>query len=266
MRFWLLLLSLSASFAFAGVEVQQDKMSADVNSEPLRGIVDHLKRQSGITVTLDDSVAAERVTANFKDLTIATGIKKMLEGTGINYAVISEGSGKPTAIFIGSSERAGAGPKKIDARPVVNRSVVNPIPPPIPQVQQPMPNPVPQPQTGGAMQGGTVQPFGGAVTGGGMGTPVAPVQGTTFPPQRVPPGVKQPSSTPNTTPNNTTPNTVAPNTAFPTGGAFVPSINQPQVVQPKQPQVPPGNVIVPNDQQPDPDEEEDEADDESDEE
>lgn len=249
MRFWALLVFLSAPLAFAGVEVEQNKMSANVNSEPLRGIVDHLKRQSGIAVTLDDSVAAERVTANFKDLTIAAGIKKMLEGTGINYAVIAEGHGKPTAVFIGSSEKPGAAPKKLDARPVVNRGVVTPVAPPIPQVQQPMPTPIPTPQTGGAIQGGTVgQPSVGTVTGGGMGTTQAPVTGTTTPqPRVITPGAKG----------------ATPNTSVPTAGGFVPNVNQPQVVQPKQPDVRPGNVIVPNDQtnpddEPDEDEDEDE--------
>lgn len=249
MRLWLLMAFLSAPLAFGEVQVQQNKMSANVNSEPLRGIVDHLKRQSGIRVTLDDSVAAERVTANFKDLSIAAGIKKMLEGTGINYAVLSEGEGKPTAVFIGSSEKPGAGPKKLDARPVVNRGVATPVAPPIPQVQQPMPTPIPQ--TGGAIQGGAIQPFPGTVTGGGMGTGQAPVSGT---------------PTPTPQPRVNTPGTrgATPNISVPTAGGFAPSTTQPQVVQPKQPEMRPGNVVVPNDQS-NPDEEVDEDTDEDEE-
>ncbi|HSE40014.1 MAG TPA: hypothetical protein VLH08_04550 [Acidobacteriota bacterium] len=124
--------------------IQDGKISASFTSQPLGQTVRMISKQTGIQISIDDEVAGESVSASFKDLPLAIGIKKLLEGTGINYAVIAEGDGMPSAILISASEKPGTPPKKLDTRPTStpanypNRSVVtpvNPTPPPVPQVQ-----------------------------------------------------------------------------------------------------------------------------------
>jgi hypothetical protein len=141
MRKLILLGVLVASSAFAGVEVRDGKMSADITGQPLKQVLQTIKQNTGIRFSMDDSVSAQAISANFQDLTVAAGIKKMLEGTGINYVVMADGKGEPTSIFLGKSEKPGAPPKKLDTRPVANipnRGVVQPIQP-VQPIQQPNP-------------------------------------------------------------------------------------------------------------------------------
>lgn len=137
-----------ANIAFAGVEVQDGKMSADIAGQPLGQVLQTLKQNTKIQFSIDDEIGGQTISARFEDLTIAAGIKKMLEGTGINYVVMADATGQPTSIFIGKSEKPGAPPKKLDSRPVTNmpnRGVVQPI--------QPIRQPQVQPQDNQQRQG-----------------------------------------------------------------------------------------------------------------
>ena len=129
-----------ANISFAGVEVQDGKMSADIAGQPLGQVLQTLKQNTKIQFSIDDQIDSQTVSARFEDLTIAAGIKKILEGTGINYVVMADATGQPTSIFIGKSEKPGAPPKKLDSRPVANmpnRGVVQPMQPiRQPQIQQ----------------------------------------------------------------------------------------------------------------------------------
>jgi hypothetical protein len=130
----------TASAAFAGVEVKDGKISADITNLPLRQVLQTLKQNTKIHFSMDDEIAGLAVSASFQDLTVAAGIKKLLEGTGINYVVMADANGDATSIFLGKSEKAGGPPKKLDSRPVSNmpnRGVVQPVQPmqPIQQVQ-----------------------------------------------------------------------------------------------------------------------------------
>lgn len=121
-----------ANIAFAGVDVEDGKMSADITGQPLRQVLQTLKQNTKIQFAIDDEIGSQTISARFEDLTIAAGIKKMLEGTGINYVVMADATGQPTSIFIGKSEKPGAPPKKLDSRPVTNmpnRGVVQPVQP-----------------------------------------------------------------------------------------------------------------------------------------
>lgn len=136
----ILLVSISA---FAEVQVKDGKVTAKVQSEQLRAVVNQIGNQAGIHVSVDDSIEARDVVyANFADLPVGAAIRKLLEGTDVNFAVIADADGNPTAIFVSRSSPAGAPPKKLDARPVTSpgRGVVQPISPP-----PPAPAPVRQP-------------------------------------------------------------------------------------------------------------------------
>jgi hypothetical protein len=132
MRLVLAILILGmVSFAAADVTVSNGMMSAEINSQSLQTVI-----QAQCTFSVDDSVRTSPVTASFQNLPIAEGIKKLLEGTGINYAVIGDSSGELQSIYIGSSERPGAPGQKLDTRPVNNRSVTQPVYRPQQQYQQ----------------------------------------------------------------------------------------------------------------------------------
>lgn len=123
---------LIANIAFAGVEVEEGKISADITGQPLRQVLQTLKQNTKIQFAVDEEIGSQTISARFEDLSIAAGIKKMLEGTGINYVVMADATGQPTSIFIGKSEKPGAPPKKLDSRPVTNmpnRGVVQPVQP-----------------------------------------------------------------------------------------------------------------------------------------
>jgi hypothetical protein len=136
--FGLVLVVSFCAAAFGGVSVSDGKMTADMNSEPLGQVIQKIQSQTGIRFSIDDQVAGQAITASFQDLPIAFGIKKMLEGTGINYAVVGEANGLPEAVFIGASEKPGAASKS-PTRPAPyapSRAVVAPVTAPPQQPQQ----------------------------------------------------------------------------------------------------------------------------------
>lgn len=144
---------LMAVSVFAEVQVRDGKVTAHVQSGSLRDVVNQIATQAGIQVSIDDSVANDTIYANFQDLPIGAAMRKLLEGTDINYAVIGTSDSAPSAIFVSRSESPGGPPKKLDTRPVTSpgRGVVQPIsPPPPPIPQQAVPTTVVRPPVNGA--------------------------------------------------------------------------------------------------------------------
>jgi len=137
-RFFVFLLFITSA-VYADVQIHDGLISAEIQSEPLTQVLDRLKSQSDLNLMIDEGIAGKTVTASFQNLPVASAFKKMLEGTGINYVVLTGTNGEPESIFIGASSKPGAAPRRIDNRPVNNRSVVNPVNPPIP-IPQPQPD------------------------------------------------------------------------------------------------------------------------------
>lgn len=124
---------------FADVAIKDGKMSAEFEAQPLQQVLDTLRTQTNVTFSIEEGIGSTQVSASFQDLPIAEGIKKMLEGTGVNYAVIGGPNGEPESIFIGNSSKAGV---TAGARPAPYRgSIVQPVqpiqPPPQPIYTQP---------------------------------------------------------------------------------------------------------------------------------
>ena len=180
---WILISMLVCGAAFGGVEVKDGMVTAELQAEPLKEVLDTLSEQAGLDISLDSSAAGEMVYAKFENLPIGAAIRKLLEGTDINYALIAGIDGAPTSLFVSKSETLGAPPKKLDTRPVTsspNRGVVTPVQPmpPQPVVQQPgIQQPGNQPgnpvrdEKGNAMQPKPNTPFGGnntVPTGGSL--------------------------------------------------------------------------------------------------
>lgn len=130
---------LLSAFCFAGVTVQNGQVSADFSSQPLRQVLDTIKQQTNMKIVMDDSVASTPVSAKFENLPVASAIRKMLEGTGINYIVLADEDGSER-LLISGSEKPGAAPKKLDTRPLspAGRGVVAPVvlPPAVPMPAQ----------------------------------------------------------------------------------------------------------------------------------
>jgi len=105
--------------AFADVQVHNGLVSADLQSQPLMQVLDRSKAQTNLHLMIDDGVAGKTISASFQDLPVALALKKMLEGTGINYAVLGAEDGEPESIFIGGSSAPGAahGTLTIDRSP-----------------------------------------------------------------------------------------------------------------------------------------------------
>jgi len=164
---------LVSACCFAGVTVQNGEVSADFNSQPLRQILDTIKQETNIKIVMDDSVASTPVSAKFENLPVASAIRKMLEGTGINYIVLTDADGSPDRLLISGSEKPGSAPKRLDTRPLspAGRGVVAPVvlPPAVPmpgQVINPNPGQKQAPGLQKKMDMNSTIP-----TAGGAGTP-----------------------------------------------------------------------------------------------
>ncbi len=133
---------LFAGPLYADVKVNDGRVSADLQSQPLSQVLERLKAQTNMRMVVDEGIAGKTVSANFQDLPVGLALKKILEGTGINYAVLAGADGQPQSVFIGGSSRPGSPPRRLDNRPTGNRGVVSPVsppPPPPPPVARPDP-------------------------------------------------------------------------------------------------------------------------------
>jgi len=161
---WLLFFLFQATLVFAGVQVRDGKISADLNSEPLAPVLESIKEEMKIHLAVEHDVGSRTVTASFHDLTLGDSIRKILEGTGINFIVLSYGEGRPASLFGRLSERPGAPPRKLDGRPANNnRGVVTPVYP-----SQPDPAQEPQERQNLPSRRQQVSPPVSVPTGGGF--------------------------------------------------------------------------------------------------
>lgn len=156
---------LVAGSLYAEIEVRDGRVTANLQSQPLNQVLDRLKTQINMRMVVDEGISGKTVSANFQDLPLGAALKKILEGTGINYAVLAGPDGQPQSVFIGGSARPGTPPRRLDNRPVNNRGVVSPVqppPPPSAPAQQPealQPQPLPEK---------TIIPGSNVPTGGGF--------------------------------------------------------------------------------------------------
>jgi hypothetical protein len=144
-RVFVLFLLFFPAAVFANLQVQNGRMSADLNSESLTNVLDVLRQQTGIKVAVEPEVGNQPISASFQGLPLAAGIKKLFEGTGINYVLIGDEKGA-VSLYVGSSERAGQTAQMPGGSPMPGRGVVQPVNP-MPMVAPPPPSPSPAPAT-----------------------------------------------------------------------------------------------------------------------
>ena len=146
MRYCLLFLLCCSTFVYASVDVRNGKVSASLSSEPLDSVLESLRQQTQVKFSIQEGIGGQQISANFENLPLAAAIKKMLEGTGINFVILGNKEGEPESVFIGVSERPGAPPRRIDNRPPQNRggvvTPVAPLPPEMPRRPEVSPVPV----------------------------------------------------------------------------------------------------------------------------
>jgi hypothetical protein len=109
---WLLVLLYGGS-AFAEVHIRNGRISANIVNEELDMVVKLFQQNTNIAFYIDDDLRERKISADFRNLSIGFGIKKLLEGTGINHAVVGNADGAQ-AIFIGSSQERQPFYRKVD--------------------------------------------------------------------------------------------------------------------------------------------------------
>jgi hypothetical protein len=103
MKLSCLLLFLFCNFAFGEVYVSKGKITANFVNQRLDTVIQLFCEQTDIELYVEDDVKDRKVSADFENLSIGFGVKKLLEGTGINHVVVGNTDGTQ-AIFIGSSQ------------------------------------------------------------------------------------------------------------------------------------------------------------------
>jgi hypothetical protein len=139
MRFCILILLCFSAVSYGAVNVQDGKVSANLNGESLDSVIESIRQQTQIRFSVQEGMGQQSISANFENLPVAVAVKKMLEGTGINFVVLGDNEGQPESIFIGTSEKPGTAPRRIDNRPTQNRGVVTPVAPMPPAEPMPLP-------------------------------------------------------------------------------------------------------------------------------
>ncbi|MCP4408824.1 MAG: HEAT repeat domain-containing protein [Gammaproteobacteria bacterium] len=76
----LLLPCFATKAASFKISVTGDTVTAKIDAAPLVEVLAEIKRQTKITIELDDTVSAHPIWADFKDLPLETGIRKLLRG------------------------------------------------------------------------------------------------------------------------------------------------------------------------------------------
>jgi hypothetical protein len=97
MRFaWLAaLLVLGVPQLHAGVDVRVngDRVSLQAVSAPVAEILEGIARRTGMRLTYDAPLPRQTLSAAFEDRTPAEAVLSVLEGLGLNYALVMDGSG-----------------------------------------------------------------------------------------------------------------------------------------------------------------------------
>jgi hypothetical protein len=94
------------------------------DNAPLSSVFEQLEQQVGIELILEDAVKSKRLTANLVDVPVSMAVARLLEGVGVNYAVMMDPRdwGRVNKVFVGTGG-GNAG------RPLPPRAAPEPEPP-----------------------------------------------------------------------------------------------------------------------------------------
>lgn len=130
------LLTLVAAPATADIDVRTaaGRVDVHVSAAPLSEILDRLSRQTGMKVVYEGALPRQLVTATLDGRTPAEAVLAVLEGLGLNYAVVMDVSGQhiDTLLLAGAAAPTTASAQAVPARPAA--PVVVPPPVPVPEI------------------------------------------------------------------------------------------------------------------------------------
>ena len=122
----LVLLSGHASAQSVSASYEGGLVSISCSNAPLASVFEKLEEVAGLELILEDAVKNKRLTANLENVPLAMAIQRLLEGNGVNYAVMMDPRdwGRVDKIFVGAG---GGGPAR--AAPPPRRPLVHPADP-----------------------------------------------------------------------------------------------------------------------------------------
>ena len=122
----LLVLSGHASAQSVSASYEGGLVSISCSNAPLASVFEKLEEVAGLELILEDAVKNKRLTANLENVPLAMAIQRLLEGNGVNYAVMMDPRdwGRVDKIFVGAG---GGGPAR--AAPPPRRPLVHPADP-----------------------------------------------------------------------------------------------------------------------------------------
>jgi hypothetical protein len=100
-------------------------LTIQCNEAPLETVFTRIEQEAGVELILEDSVKSKRLSADLVDVPIAMAVQRLLEGAGVNYAVMMDPMnwGRVDKIFVGAG---GGGPSR--PAPPPPRQPVRPSP------------------------------------------------------------------------------------------------------------------------------------------
>ena len=106
-----LLLSGPASAQPVAASYEGGLVSIRCSNAPLASVFEKLEEVAGVDLILEDAVKNKRLTANLEDVPLAMAVQRLLEGNGVNYAVMMDPRdwGRVDKIFVGAG---GGGPAR----------------------------------------------------------------------------------------------------------------------------------------------------------
>lgn len=216
-----LLLWLVAGHAAAEVRLQARGARLDLTATaaPLTDVLDRLARQLGMKVQYDGPAPRQLVTLTLRDRTPSEAVLSVLEGQGVNFALVWDPSGVQLQTLVIAGLAGTSTPAASPARPPVEPAARRTFGPPSQPGEPPEPGFEPE-QEEPAAESGTGMPDTGAPAFG-------------------PPAV-DPNAAPQPNPQQPQPRVIAPQQQFPVS-PFTP---QPPAVSP--PVQPPAPAMTPS--------------------
>lgn len=118
--------SISAGAAAQSVDVFYENGLVTISSQnaPLSSVFEAIGAEAGVELILEDAVKNKLITANLEEVPLAMAVQRLLEGGGVNYAVMMDPRdwGRVNKIFVGAG---GGGPAR-SAAPPMRRPPVSP--------------------------------------------------------------------------------------------------------------------------------------------
>ncbi len=113
-----MLLGLSAAAGAQPVQVSFENGLLTINcrNATLSSVFEKIEQVAGVELILEDAVKAKRLTAEFQAVPVAMAVQRLLDGGGVNYAVMMDPRdwGRVDKVFVGAG---GGGPARSAAPP-----------------------------------------------------------------------------------------------------------------------------------------------------